>query len=33
LADPWREPPAAFGSLPVRPRSVAQHSEIDDIDL
>jgi carbon-monoxide dehydrogenase large subunit len=33
LPDPWREPPAAFDSLPVRPRSVAQHSEIDDIDL
>jgi carbon-monoxide dehydrogenase large subunit len=33
LADPWREPPAAFSTLTVRPRDVAQHSEADDIDL
>ena len=33
LADPWREPPAAFATLNVRPRDVAQHSEADDIDL
>jgi carbon-monoxide dehydrogenase large subunit len=33
LADPWREPPAAFAALPVRPGSVARHSDVDDIDL
>ena len=33
LPDPWREPPAVFATLTVRPRDVAQHSEADDIDL
>ena len=31
LPDPWREPPAAFATLTVRPRDVATHSEADDI--
>jgi carbon-monoxide dehydrogenase large subunit len=33
LPDPWREPPAAFATLNVRPRDVATHTEADDIDL
>jgi carbon-monoxide dehydrogenase large subunit len=33
LPDPWREPPAAFATLTVRPRGAPTHSEADDIDL
>jgi carbon-monoxide dehydrogenase large subunit len=33
LPDPWREPPAAFADLTVRPRGAPTHTEADDIDL
>ena len=33
LADPWREPPAAFATLTVRERGAPKRTEADDIDL